>query len=48
MKLSRAFVFAAAVLAAPARLTEIGLFCDSDDTKTASVAYVADVRMARR
>ena len=33
---------------ATARLTEIGLFCDSDDTKTASVAYVADMRLARR
>ena len=32
---------------APARLVDIALFCDSDDTRTSSVAYFADVRIAR-
>lgn len=31
-----------------ARLTEIGLFCDSDDTGTSSIAWAADLRVARR
>ena len=31
-----------------ARLTDIALFCDSDETKSSSVAYVADVRIANR
>ena len=34
--------------AKPAELTDIALFCDSDDTKTASIAYVADVRVTKR
>ena len=33
--------------AAPARLTDIGLFCDSDETGGASVAWFADVQMKR-
>jgi hypothetical protein len=32
--------------AAPAHLWEVALFCDSDDTKTASVAYFADVALS--
>lgn len=31
----------------PARMTEIGLFCDSDDTDTQSVSYFANVRVKR-
>ncbi len=31
-----------------AQLTDIALFCDSDETKTSSIAYVADVRVARK
>lgn len=31
--------------AAPAHVIDIALFCDSDDTRTQSVAYFADVRM---
>jgi hypothetical protein len=31
----------------PARVTDIGLFCDSDDTGGASIAWFADVRMKR-
>jgi Protein of unknown function (DUF3047) len=34
--------------AGAARLTDIAVFCDSDDTRTSSVAYLADVRVARR
>lgn len=30
------------------RVTDIALFCDSDETGTSSVAYFADVRMKRR
>jgi len=33
--------------AAPARVVEIALFCDSDETKTRSVAYFADLEMKR-
>ena len=32
---------------AGATLVDIGVFCDSDDTGASSVAYVADVQMAR-
>lgn len=32
---------------APARVVDIGLFCDTDETKTSSVAYFADLRMKR-
>ena len=32
---------------ASARLLDIALFCDSDETRTSSVAYVADVRLIR-
>ncbi len=32
---------------APARLVDIALFCDSDETRSSSVAYVADVRLIR-
>jgi hypothetical protein len=31
-----------------ARIEEIALFCDTDETKTRSVAYFADVRLKRR
>jgi len=31
----------------PVTLTEIGLFCDSDDTDTASVSYFAKVLMKK-
>ena len=31
----------------PAKMTEIGLFCDSDDTDTRSVSYFANVRVKR-
>jgi len=34
--------------AAPARLTDIGLFCDSDETRTSSIAWFADLRMRQR
>ena len=30
------------------RLLDLALFCDSDETKTSSIAYVADVRVAKR
>ena len=30
-----------------ARLIDLGLFCDSDETKTSSVAYVAQVRVGK-
>ena len=30
-----------------ARVTDIALFCDSDETKSHSVSYFADVRMKR-
>jgi len=33
--------------AAPAHLIDIALFCDSDETRTSSVAYFADVRLTR-
>ncbi|MBM3571242.1 MAG: DUF3047 domain-containing protein [Alphaproteobacteria bacterium] len=33
--------------AAPVRITDIGLFCDSDETKSSSVAYFADLRLRR-
>jgi Protein of unknown function (DUF3047) len=32
---------------APMHLVDIALFCDSDETHTASIAYVADVKLAR-
>jgi hypothetical protein len=32
---------------APARLIDVALFCDSDDTRTQSIAYFADVVMRR-
>jgi hypothetical protein len=32
----------------PAHLTEIALFCDSDETRSHTVSYFADVRMRRR
>ena len=31
----------------PANMTEIGLFCDSDDTNTESVSYFANVLMRK-
>lgn len=31
----------------PVNVTEIGLFCDSDDTETQSVSYFANVRMKK-
>jgi hypothetical protein len=34
--------------AAPARLVDIAVFCDSDDTHTSSVSYFAYVRLERR
>ena len=34
--------------AAPAHLVDIAVFCDSDDTHTASISYFADVRLERR
>ena len=34
--------------AASLRLVDIALFCDSDETHTKSVAYVADVKLAQR
>jgi hypothetical protein len=33
---------------APARLTDVAVFCDSDDTHTASISYFAHVRLERR
>jgi hypothetical protein len=33
--------------AAPAHVYEIALFCDSDDTKTASISYFADLALSR-
>lgn len=33
--------------AAPAHVTDIGLFCDSDETGTSSIAWFADLRMHR-
>ena len=33
---------------APAHLVDIAVFCDSDDTHTASVSYFAYVRLERR
>ena len=33
--------------AAAARVTDIGLFCDSDETKGASMAWFAEVKMKR-
>jgi hypothetical protein len=34
--------------AAPAHLVDVAVFCDSDDTHTASVSYFAYVRLERR
>jgi hypothetical protein len=34
--------------AAPAHLVDIAVFCDSDDTHTASVSYFAYVRLERQ
>jgi len=34
--------------AAPAHLIDVALFCDSDDTHTASISYFAYVRLERR
>jgi hypothetical protein len=34
--------------AAPANLIDVAVFCDSDDTHTASIAYFAYVRLERR
>ena len=34
--------------ASGARVTDIGLFCDSDETKGSSIAWFADVKMLRR
>lgn len=34
--------------AAPAHLVDLAVFCDSDETHTASVSYFADVRLERR
>ena len=34
--------------AAPAHLVDIAVFCDSDDTHTASISYFAYVRLERR
>lgn len=33
--------------AAPARVVEMAVFCDSDDTRTSSISYFADVEMER-
>ena len=33
--------------AAAARVTDIGLFCDSDETRDASIAWFAEVKMKR-
>jgi hypothetical protein len=34
--------------AAPAHLVDATVFCDSDDTHTASISYLAYVRVERR
>ena len=34
--------------AAPAHLVDIAVFCDSDDTHTASISYFAYVRLEQR
>ena len=34
--------------AAPARLVDVAVFCDSDDPHTASISYLAYVRLERR
>ena len=34
--------------AAPAHLVDVAVFCDSDDTHTASIAYFAYIRVERR
>jgi hypothetical protein len=34
--------------AAPAHLVDIGVFCDSEDTHTASISYFAYVQLERR
>jgi len=34
--------------AAPAHLVDVAVFCDSDDTHTASISYFAYVRLERR
>jgi hypothetical protein len=34
--------------AAPAHVVDVALFCDSDDTHTASISYFAYVRLERR
>ena len=34
--------------AAPAHLVDVAVFCDGDDTHTASISYVAYVRLERR
>jgi hypothetical protein len=34
--------------AAPAHLIDVAVFCDSDDTHTASISYFAYVRLERR
>ena len=31
--------------AAPAHVVDVAVFCDSDDTHTASISYFADVRL---
>jgi Protein of unknown function (DUF3047) len=33
---------------APAHLVDVAVFCDSDDTHTASISYFAYVRLERR
>jgi hypothetical protein len=40
--------FAPARCRAPAHLVDIAVFCDSDDTHTASVSYFDYVRLERR
>ena len=34
--------------AAPTRLVDVAVFCDRDDTHTASISYFAYVRLERR
>jgi hypothetical protein len=34
--------------AAPAHVVDVAVFCDSDDTHTASISYFAYVRLERR
>jgi hypothetical protein len=34
--------------AAPAHLVDVAVFCDSDDTHTASISYFAYVRLEQR